>query len=184
MITVLDIETTMDFETSSSSPYDGQQIVFVGYRSFVEDLSVIETNQLFFFHNQCEPTPHAKDKLQRKLDETTCLVGHNLKFDLQWLRECGFKYDMFLWDTMVAEYILSRGVKTSISLAECARRRGLSEKRVDLTDKYIKDKVSYEDMPSDIVREYCMADVNTTSELAQQQLKELKMSWPEKESLV
>ena len=91
---------------------------------------------------------------------------------------------MFLWDTMVAEYLLSRGVKTSISLAECARRRGLSEKRVDLTDKYIKDKVSYEDMPSDIVREYCMADVNTTSELAQQQLKELKMSWPNKESLV
>ena len=184
MITVLDIETTMDFESSSSSPYDGQQIVFVGYRSFTPDLSVVENNALFFFHNQCEPTPQAKDKLQNKLDETTCLVGHNLKFDLQWLRECGFKYDMFLWDTMITEYLLSRGIKTAISLAECAKRRGLPEKRVDLTQNYIKDKVSYEDMPSDIVREYCMADVNTTSELAQQQLIELKMSWPNQGELV
>ena len=39
-------------------------------------------------------------------------------------------------------------------------------------------------MPFDVVREYCMADVNTTSELAQQQLQDLKMSWPSKESLV
>ena len=56
MITVLDIETTMDFETSSSSPYDGQQIVFVGYRSFVEDLSVVETNQLFFLATKNLPS--------------------------------------------------------------------------------------------------------------------------------
>ena len=47
MITVLDIETTMDFENSTSSPYNGQQIVFVGYRSFTSDLSTIETNELF-----------------------------------------------------------------------------------------------------------------------------------------
>ena len=184
MITVLDIETTMDFESSTSSPYDGQQIVFVGYRSFTPNLSVFESNELFFFHHQCEPTPQAKDRLQKKLNETTCLVGHNLKFDLQWLRECGFQYDMFLWDTMIAEYLLCRGIKKSISLAECAKRRGLFEKRVDLTDKYIKDKVSYEDMPCDIVREYCMADVNTTTQLANAQLAELDMSWPSEESLV
>jgi hypothetical protein len=60
----------------------------------------------------------------------------------------------------------------------------LSEKRVDLTDKYIKDKVSYEDMPCDIVREYCMSDVNTTTQLAKQQLTELQMSWPDRELLV
>ena len=46
MITVLDIETTMDFESSSSSPYEGQQMVFVGYTSFTQDLSVFETNGL------------------------------------------------------------------------------------------------------------------------------------------
>ena len=182
MITVLDIETTMDFENSTSSPYNGQQIVFVGYRSFTSDLSTIETNELFFYHNQCDPTPDAAKKLQKKLDETTCLVGHNLKFDLQWLRECGFKYEGILWDTMIAEYLCNRGIKKSISLAECAKRRGLPEKRIDLTDQYIKDKVSYEDMPPDIVREYCVADVQTTTELAQSQLAELKMLWPTQEN--
>jgi hypothetical protein len=34
------------------------------------------------------------------------------------------------------------------------------------------------------VREYCMADVNTTTQLAKEQLAELEMSWPSKESLV
>ena len=85
---------------------------------------------------------------------------------------------------MIAEYLLCRGIKKSISLAECAKRRGLSEKRVDLTDKYIKNKISYEDMPCDIVSEYCMSDVNTTAQLAKQQLIELQMSWPDKELLV
>ena len=182
MITVLDIETTMDFDSSTSSPYNGQQIVFVGYRSFMPDLSVVETHELFFYHNQCRTTPDAAKKLQDKLDETTCLVGHNLKFDLQWLRECGFKYDGILWDTMIAEYLSHRGIKKSISLAECAKRRSLPEKRTDLTDQYIKDKVSYEDMPPDIVREYCIADVQTTAELARVQLDELKMCWPTEES--
>ena len=51
-----------------------------------------------------------------------------------------------------------------------------------IRDRYIKDKVSYEDMPPDIVREYCIADVQTTTELAQAQLDELKMCWPTEES--
>ena len=135
-----------------------------------------------FFAELSRTTPDAAKKLQDKLDETTCLVGHNLKFDLQWLRECGFKYDGILWDTMIAEYLSHRGIKKSISLAECAKRRSLPEKRTDLTDQYIKDKVSYEDMPPDIVREYCIADVQTTTELAQAQLDELKMCWPTEES--
>jgi len=83
---------------------------------------------------------------------------------------------------MIAEYLSHRGIKKSISLAECAKRRSLPEKRTDLTDQYIKDKVSYEDMPPDIVREYCIADVQTTTELAQAQLDELKMCWPTEES--
>jgi hypothetical protein len=74
-------------------------------------------------------------------------------------------------------------VKKPISLAECAKRRGLPEKRVDLTEQYIKDKVSYEDMPPDVVREYCIADVNTTTELAKKQLDDLEMTWPQQENV-
>ena len=103
MITILDIETTIDFDKSISSPYSGQQIVFVGYESFTLDFSTVENGEYFFYHNQCEPTPDGAKRLQQKLDETTCLVGHNLKFDLQWLRECGFNYINPLWDTMIAE---------------------------------------------------------------------------------
>ena len=49
MITVLDIETTMDFESSSSSPYDGQQMVFVGYTSFTPDYLSLKQMVCFSF---------------------------------------------------------------------------------------------------------------------------------------
>ena len=49
------------------------------------------------------------------------MVGHNLKFDLSWLLECGFKYEGKIWDTMVAESVLFRGQRKPLSLKECCR---------------------------------------------------------------
>jgi hypothetical protein len=78
---------------------------------------------------------------------------------------------------MIAEYLLARGNKVGLSLAACCERRGLGEKRTDLTKEYIKNKVSYESMPPDIVNQYCMADVSITKQLADAQIKELGISW-------
>ena len=42
------------------------------------------------------------------LDQATVLIGHNITYDLMWLWECGFKYNGVVFDTMLAEYMLSR----------------------------------------------------------------------------
>lgn len=177
MITVVDIETTMDFETMSSSPFFGQQLVFVGYRTFDTEHTSITTRGVFFYHNQREPSDGCRGVIQDVLDSTKCLIGHNIKFDLEWLRECGFTYQGKLFDTMVMEYLLARGIKRPLSLADCAHSRNLPEKRTDLTSGYIKNKISYEDMPPEIVEEYCLADVDTTYQLAKSQLIDANMTW-------
>ena len=46
--------------------------------------------------------------IQDMLDKATILIGHNIGYDLMWLWECGFKYDGVIFDTMLAEYILSK----------------------------------------------------------------------------
>ena len=174
MITIVDIETTMDFDSKEiSSPFFTNWLVFVGLRTIVPDMSM----GLFFYHNSIDPTKNARQTLQDILDKTDVLVGHNLKFDLLWLRQCGFRYERNLYDTMVAEYLLARGIKKGLSLEECCARRGLDRKKSDIIQKYMKDKVSYEDIPPDIVKEYCINDVEITRQLANSQLKDMGLDW-------
>ena len=177
--TVVDIETTMqldDDKKTITSPFFGQQIVSVGYNS-KSNISY-DSNYLFFYHEGREPTQNAFNTLQSALDKTDILIGHNIKFDLGWLRECGLDYRGKLFDTMVAEYILQRGQKKPLSLDECCKRRGIPGKNRDKIDPYLKDGMSYEAIPWDIVEEYGKTDVDITGTLAQAQLEDFGvMSW-------
>lgn len=177
MITTIDIETTMNFNSKTvSSPFFGNQIVFVGAAGVIPG-SYSEEIEVWLHHDVIPATKGGYAKLQSTLSDTSCLVGHNLKFDLQWLRACGFTYNGPLFDTMIAEYLLARGNKVSLSLAACCARRGLSEKRSDLTEEYIKNKVSYESMPPHVVNQYCMNDVRITKQLADIQIEEFGRPW-------
>ena len=98
METVLDIETTFTTdEKGRSNPstfIDANKLVSVGY--WIAD----RPNTIYYWKAK-----DAKELLQYVLDNTTLLIGHNIKFDLQWLLECGFHYSGKLWDTMQYEYI-------------------------------------------------------------------------------
>ena len=171
--TVLDIETTYkldDDKKTSTSPFFGQQIVSVGYKSYL--MGGYESKYLCFYHDDRQPTPNAFSSLQSVLDQTDILIGHNLKFDLGWLRECGFIYTGKLFDIMVAEYILLRGQKQSLSLDECCKRRGIAGKNKERLDPFLKDNVSFESIPWDVVEEYGKTDVDITSTLAHKQLED------------
>ena len=168
--TVIDIETTMqldDDKKTITSPFFGEQLVSVGYNS--KSFNTYDSRYLFFYHEGREPTPNAFNTLQSALDKTDILIGHNIKFDLGWLRECGIEYRGKLFDTMVAEYILQRGQKKSLSLDECCRRRGIPGKSKDKIDPYLKEGLSYEAIPWDVVEEYGKTDVDITGMLAQAQ---------------
>ena len=92
--------------------------------------------------------------MQKVLDETGLLVGHNLKFDYNWLVSCGFTYNERMYDTMIIEYTFAKGLKRGFSLADSCKRRGLDLKATDLIDPYLKKKISYEDIPWEVVEEY------------------------------
>ena len=168
--TWLDIETTYkvnEDKKSDADPYTGNMMVSVGYTDGEKH------TYLCFYHKEQEPTPNARDTLQSALDSTDLLVGHNIKFDLKWLRACGFIYTGKVHDTMIAEYIIHGGEKVPLSLEKCCERYALSPKKTGLIHEYMKKNVSFESIPWKIVKEYGEADVQITKELYDAQISNM-----------
>jgi len=107
------------------------------------------------------------------------LVGQNIKFDIMWLRSCGFKYDGVLYDTMVAEYIRSKGRRWSLSLDALAKRYKVTQKEKDLVAPYMKEGKTFYEIPAQIVEEYGIADVVATEEVALKQLEAFGLTFEE-----
>ena len=64
-----------------------------------------------FDHSEVAADEYGHVLVQEFLDATTVLICHNAAYDLMWLWESGFKYDGAVFDTMLAEYVLQRGIK-------------------------------------------------------------------------
>ena len=107
MITVFDVETSFqitdegNLDPSSKNP--DNFLVSIG----------INDEYVFFKHREYKDVPDRK-KVQDILDKTKLLVGHNIKFDLLWLWETGFKYDGRVYDTMIGEYVMNKGIGRSL----------------------------------------------------------------------
>ena len=171
-VLTLDVETTHKTKGSGGTtalPYFNNRLVSVGYKWLGED----EVGYDFVHHS--DERASVKDSwfadMQATLDKTDVLVGQNLKFDLTWVRACGFKYDGHVYDTMVAEYILAKARRWSLSLDSLAKRYGVTQKEKDLVAPYLKDGKTFYDIPYDIVKEYGIADVIATEEVAVKQLE-------------
>ena len=169
MITVIDVETSFveGFNGKPDpSPFNpNNKLVSVG----------INDEYLFFNHME-KSDKGAFLKVQEILNKTKLLIGHNLKFDLSWLYEVGFKYTGNVYDTMIAEYVLNRGVRKSLALKECCIRRKLSQKS-DATEDFIKQGISFEMIPAKIVEEYGRQDITVTRELYYSQVDDFKKSF-------
>ena len=88
MILTLDVETTFikTDKGSDPSPYTrGNQLVSVGFK---EDDNPVQ--YVWFYHSKKDPTPNNMKIVQDALDRADVLLGHNIKFDLQWLFASGF----------------------------------------------------------------------------------------------
>ena len=166
MISVFDVETS--FQVTEEGNLDPSA---KNPNNFLVSLG-INDEYVFFKHREFKGIPNRK-VIQDILDKTTLLVGHNIKFDLLWLWEAGFKYDGKVCDTMVVEYVFNRGVKRSLKLKDCCAFRGVIQKS-DTTEQYIKDKVSFQNIPIRIVEEYGRMDVKATKSLFESQMIQLK----------
>ena len=164
----LDVETTHKEKKNGGHtplPYFDNKLVSVGYK-YMDSL----TSYLCFNHSVRKPDYKGDELLQDALNNVDVLIGHNIKFDVSWLRECGFKYDNYLYDTMVAEYILASARRWGLSLEVVAEKYGV-EKKKDLVLQYLKDGKTFYDIPYDIIEEYGRVDVEATEHVALEQLK-------------
>ena len=159
MISVFDVETSFqileDGSTDPSAKNPDNFLVSLG----------INDEYIFFKHRDYKGIPDRK-VIQDILDKTTLLVGHNIKFDLLWLWESGFKYDGAVFDTMLVEYVLQRGIKEPLSLEACAERYELDTKKQDTLKEYFKKGYSTRDIPYNELCEYLSADLHATQQLS------------------
>tara|TARA_R100000353_G_scaffold151522_2_gene109869 strand:- start:230 stop:790 length:561 start_codon:yes stop_codon:yes gene_type:complete len=181
-ILTFDIECTHKLKSNGKHtplPYFGNELVSIGYKVCQEGREDFD-NYLCFMHDEEPPTKYGFTKFQYVLDRADVVVGHNIKFDLNWIRECGFKYEGKVYDTMVAEYVLARARKWPLSLEALAKRYEVTQKKKDLTEDYLKSGKTFAQIPWEIVEEYGRADVLATWEIAQKQMAEkYRVTWEE-----
>ena len=119
-----------------------------------------------FDHSEVDADEHGHVLVQEFLDAATVLIMHNAAHDLLWLWESGFKYDGAVFDTMLAEYVLQRGIKEPLSLEACAERYELDTKKQDTLKEYFKKGYSTRDIPHAELCEYLSADLHATQQLS------------------
>ena len=111
---VLDVENTVTNRDGKMhlDPFEPtNSLVMVGM--LMEDGKEV---QVVFDHAEKSNTLNGTNLVQNTLDKTTLLVGHNIAYDLVWLWESGFSYNGKVFDTMLGEYVLQRGIKEPLSL--------------------------------------------------------------------
>ena len=130
----------------------------------------LDDNGQHYLFNMDRDEPN---NIQELLDKATVLIGHNIAYDLMWLWECGFKYDGVVFDTMLVEYVMQRGIKQTSSLEACAERYNLETKKQDTLKQYFAKDVGVDEIPRDELSEYLLADLKATQQLSNVLYKKL-----------
>lgn len=112
--------------------------------------------------------------IQRVVDRYT-LVGHNIKFDIAWLRRIGITFDKsIVRDTQLAEFIISNQTHAFSSLNELAFKY-LGKEKLDIVKTEYWDKgIDTWFIPQDILLEYLQKDLELTLKVYNKQEKILK----------
>ncbi len=173
-ILFLDLETTFQVDgkkRKDPSPYIAENYLVSAGWSFSTDEDI---DYHCFKHNEQPTSPYGKTLLQDALNHVDLVVAHNYKFELGWLRACGFKYDGPGYCTQIGEYVLARGQKISLKLRDLCERYDLTRKRTDLTEGYLSKGIGFEAMPWEIVEEYGTGDIISLRELFYHQMARLE----------
>jgi len=125
-----------------------------------------EEYHITFDHADKEATENGHKIVQDLLDKAGAVICHNSAYDLMWLWESGFKYDGAVFDTMLAEYVLQRGIKQPLSLEACAERYELDTKKQDTLKEYFKKGLTTREIPHAELVSYLSADLHATQQLA------------------
>jgi DNA polymerase I-like protein with 3'-5' exonuclease and polymerase domains len=104
------------------------------------------------------------------LGNSSCVIGFNLKFDLNWLEVAlGYKASV-VWDCQLAEFILSGQTNPYPSLEDTAVKYGLGHKQ-DKVKEYWDQGIDTDEIPADILEEYGKQDVSLTWQIFLKQVE-------------
>ena len=158
---VIDLETTMNCpigKNKANPMWPLNEVVYYGSK--------------YGTHSKGGTSSHACTiKLTDKSDldalgpHDTLYVGHNIKFDLLYLFRSNAWYNRFkecdIWDTQLAEYILTGQRASYASLDECALKYGGTLKD-DRMKEFFKAGVGVDKIPDAMVHDYLAADLKNT----------------------
>lgn len=172
-VIIVDLETTIRnvgpeaVGSSKASPHcEANEIVAVGNWLFTEK------------HPRIVSVGHSIKKL-RMFEIPTVLVGHNVKFDLLYLLKSWNTLvddmsthlsNLYLWDTMVVEYLLSGQQIRMPSLETTAERNKIKFKKDDKIKKYWDEGIDTDKIPEDELLEYLEEDVRVTRNIYVEQV--------------
>ena len=130
-----------------------------------------------FNHKEDEfPKPHnwMIKEIQHEIDKSYKMVGHNLKFDLNWLTFMGIDTSKVkLWCTQLAEYLIEGHRKLNYTLGKVSERRGIPAKD-DKVKPYWVAGYETDQIPLSILIPYGERDTINTLMLYQIQLEDVK----------
>ena len=159
MFAAIDVETTLNGneDVGLAHPmHPDNRIVAYGLLSGDFSMATYESKEFWGVLNSLKPQ--------------VIFCGHNISFDLMYLYEEDEKYKTFfqdsrIWDTQLAEYILSGQQTKFSSLDELSIQYGLPVKD-DAIKKYFQAGMGSEYIPKDELTPYLLQDIANTKAIA------------------
>ncbi len=154
---IIDLETTIkESFKRKANPFDpANKIVYIGQR--IQDGEIKLFKDIIF-----------------EFSEDLCYVGHNIKFDLLHLYTIATNKPHQIWDTQLAEYILTGYETKMCGLRDIAVKKYGCPYREKRMEMFWKEGTCTSKIPDVIVREDLYGDLLDTEQVFLQQVKKAK----------
>ena len=132
--------------------------------------------------------PAEKEKAQAIIEqlrqvfenENKILIGQNIKYDYQILKNYNLIIKNKLWDTMVAHFLIQPDMRHNMNVLAETYLNYSPVSIEDLIGKKGKNQISMRDVPIEQIKEYAAEDADVTIQLKEQFVPKLKETETEK----
>lgn len=113
----------------------------------------------------CVGSEYEQGRLLADIGESSFIVAHHAKYELQWLKRCGIDLRRVLpYCTQIGEYVRSGNRLWRLGLDAVAGRYEVGNK-LTLVSSMIKGGICPSEIPLDLLVEYCDKDVELTEQI-------------------
>ncbi|MES2516140.1 MAG: DNA polymerase I [Bacteroidota bacterium] len=113
-------------------------------------------------------------------DASKTLIGQNIKYDMQVMKNYGVEIKNKLWDTMVAHFLFMPEMRHNMNVLAETYLDYSPISIEDLIGKKGKDQMSMRDVPLDIIKDYAAEDADVTLKLKEAFVSKVRESGTEK----